>query len=635
MGICMFKRVRLLLTFILFVSSTTTFAKKNCYSGYLASLEDRMRAGMNEGKLLNFWSETYENKQLIGHMESISSKEREKFFATLKTFVDKSGDSAKDAIFNQNVTKLMNEMMKSRLMTRSQIRTIWGDFSTTRSRFLMSRNSNDIYYQPFVDAKKTSKLEQILNSSKLSKTYREEYRRIIEGSNLTADDLAHAMKYGFKLSGNSKDMARFREYIKFLNMAKPSTRRKGMQYVKNIYNYDYVHNNLAPTMFMRVDKKFLNEMSRAANVEKKHYKEVLRKLKMEENTKVRQELEDIARREAKGLRIDEARRARLVKQLDSTEISPKLQKEARRLAQGKARVYKNLLSNCFHGNNSKTLKSAKKKFARFKLALAMGSTPYFYLQANKDRKDTDPFFWERLGYEMSMSLIFTMLGNKIMTNTNTSFFRKYWEGQWKFTAMSLPVNVGYDKLFEGHAYFKYIKQLYSDVPIVSPQDQRAQEMRERSRDPKFREEYVELLNYVEKMSKEKNLKFYLNKYFNLNKQYSHQDALKLTQEDLLSNEGQEFLLDLVAEEMYYREMGEWAIMQSGNKGMDLYIFSRFYSAPINGIWATAFGIAQLQLLCVQPFGKVGTMAAIIGMTLGEKWVTGKFWYNQRAQAVNR
>jgi hypothetical protein len=401
--------------------------------------------------------------------------------------------------------------------------------------------------------------------------------------------------------------------------------------VNNIYNYNYKH-NLFPSAFLRVDKKFLNEISRATAYENKRVGEILRDLKLQENEKVKRELEEIAIKELKGEKVDDNLRAKLERELEDTKVSPMLKKRAIQQAKEEARIYKNLLGSCYHGKSSKALSSAKKKYSRFKLALSLGTTPYFYLQSNKDRMDDDEYFWERLGYEMAVSVAFTVVGNKIMTNTNSGFWGKYWEGWWKYTAMELPTAMGYQALFEDHAYFKYIKKHYSDSPASSPNERRRDLI---ANSPKFKQDFHKLVQYVDMKAKEKNLKWFLRKYFNLGKKFSKDDALKLTQEDILSNEGQDFLLQLVSEEMYYKDMGEWAALQSGNKGVDYWLFNRFITAPPNGLKATVLGMATLHILCAQPFGNAGSWAAVLGLTLADRMFLGGWSYVVRNQAINR
>ena len=42
--------------------------------------------------------------------------------------------------------------------------------------------------------------------------------------------------------------------------------------------------------------------------------------------------------------------------------------------------------------------------------------------------DSDPAFWEKLGHEMLMGIFFTFIGNKIITNSSSGFWKKYLEG---------------------------------------------------------------------------------------------------------------------------------------------------------------------------------------------------------------
>ena len=109
---------------------------------------------------------------------------------------------------------------------------------------------------------------------------------------------------------------------------------------------------------------------------------------------------------------------------------------------------------------AKDSKVLQKKFTRFKFALAFGMTPIMYVYKNKDKMGKDPYFWEKLGHEMVMGIVFTYVGSKIITNTGSTFWKKYFEGYLKFGVLSLGEAWTYDELFGQKSMVRHFQKFY-------------------------------------------------------------------------------------------------------------------------------------------------------------------------------
>ena len=144
----------------------------------------------------------------------------------------------------------------------------------------------------------------------------------------------------------------------------------------------------------------------------------------------------------------------------------------------------------------------------------------------------------------------------------------------------------------------------------------------------------ELFAYLEEKSKQNNTMNFLNKYINLNTYASGDDPTKITQEDLETAEGEEMMMELLAERMYLQNMGEWPIFQTGNKGADRWAFYR----ARNVVWdlkGIALNLAIFQIMCREPLGKVGSWGLILGLVLGDQFYSGDLTYGARREAINQ
>lgn len=246
--------------------------------------------------------------------------------------------------------------------------------------------------------------------------------------------------------------------------------------------------------------------------------------------------------------------------------------------------------------------------------------------------DTDPYWFERMGYEWAIGLAFTVVGNKIVTNSSTSFFRKYLEGYAKFSVLDGVNAYGYDALFGKHSYIRYFQQIYKGKDLEPSEIEKEFEKLKNS--PTFEEDFAALMAYVEEKSKENNTKNFLDKHFNLSTYSSLDDEFRITQEDLETAEAQEVIMELLAERMYLQNMGNWPIFQTGNTGADRWSFYRVR----NIIWdmkGLAVNLAIFQIMCREPLGKIGSWGLILALYFGDTMFSGDLTYGMRRDAINQ
>lgn len=465
----------------------------------------------------------------------------------------------------------------------------------------------------------------------LSRELKEKYRAALERSGLSQEEIEFAQKQGIVLRDDLKSFERFQEYLVYMDYLPGFRVKKALKNSWKIYTYADDVKFYIPSEILPPHKQFMAQRRKVMKYEAKQADILERDYKMQKVKELTDELDEILEAKRAGKYFDEDRIAQIKKEIDGVELSKAQRKSIRGQAKAKASIFRRLMNGC-NGGGSARLASAKRKFKRLKLALAIGGTPTFYLMKNWDKKDEDPYFWERLGQEMAMGLFFTLIANKIVTNTDKSFWGRYLEGYVKFSALDILSAGSYDLLFGEKAYIRYFQQIYNGG-VLTPT--RAEEELEKLRaSPTFEEDVKEMMAYMEEMAKKKNFKNILDKHFNLSAYSSLDDEFKITQEDLESEEAREVMLELMAEKIYLENMGDWPVFQTGNRGLDRWTFYRGRNV-LTDLKGMALNIAMFEIMCRQPLGKIGSWGLILGLVMGDWMYSGKLTSSMRREAINQ
>lgn len=418
--------------------------------------------------------------------------------------------------------------------------------------------------------------------------------------------------------------------MEFLDNTKAHNLEKGLKHIEDIYVKIPKKGVLPFNPLVAPHKQFLKQTARLKEFQERRIIEIERGLKLQEDTSVVKEIDEAIQAKANGKIIKVQERLRFKRKIDNTQLTNSLKQRARMQAKHETSIYRRLLNGCNSGS-SKRLDSAKKKFSRFKFAMSMGLTPVFYIKNSKDEMDTDPYYWEKLGHEMLMAFIFTKVGNKLFTNTSTTFWKKYFEGYIKFGALSYAEAYSYEELFGKNELIRYIQTIYTGEFRESELEKEYEKF---VNSPNFEKNLKELTTYLDKMSKKQNMMNFLDKYFNLNAYSSGDEKLKITQEDLETEEAREFLMELIAERIYLTNMGNWEFFQTGRKDTDRFLFyrTRAVAWDIKGL---AMNLTMFELMCREPFGKIGSWGAILTLFFGDMFLTGNLTYQYRRDAINQ
>lgn len=480
-------------------------------------------------------------------------------------------------------------------------------------------------------------IKSVVNAADVSPALRREYKEALRISGLTQEQIEFAHKNGMVLRDDEKSLRRFTEYLVYLDYLPSYKVMDGLKNIEKIYAYGDNVTFYVPEGMLEPHKQFVAQRAKILKYEEKRLDKIQRQFKLEEKERFEKELDDLLGAKKRGEEVDEAALAAVKKEINNTKLSSTLMKRAQAQASGEASIFRRLVNGC-NGGGSAKLASAAKKFKRFKLALSIGGTPLFYLKNNWDKKEEDPYFWERLGHEMAMGIFFTVVSNKIVTNTNKGFWSRYLEGYIKFGAMDVLSAGSYDLLFGQNAYIRFFQQLYNGG--VLHQTDAEKKLEELRNSPTFEEDVNELISYLDKKSEDKNFKNLLDKNFNLSTYSSLDDDFKITQEDLNTEEAREVMLELLAERMYLEGMGEWPVFQSGNTGMDRWSFYRLRNIGMDAV-GMGVSLAMFEIMCRYTGSdntvaqRIGAWGAVFGLQIGYWMVTGDATAALRREAINQ
>ena len=152
--------------------------------------------------------------------------------------------------------------------------------------------------------------------------------------------------------------------------------------------------------------------------------------------------------------------------------------------------------------------------------------------------------------------------------------------------------------------------------------------------PSFEKDVKELFAVLEQRSKDRNVKNFLDDYFNLSVYDSSLDPEKITQEDLESEEAREMMIELLAERMYLDNMGNVPLFQTGNKGADRWAFYRTMGIATS-VKGLLLDLAIFRVLCTEPLGPIGSWGLALGIVFSDKYIMGDFTYQFRRDAINQ
>ncbi len=601
--------------------SIKAFSYSSCEINFVSYVNGELPADLAKNPALNLWDERFETERLIAQLKTMEPQGRKQFVEELLKLV------SKDKTYNQNIALLMTHLHEDQVFSLKYLESISVKKSFDDAKFFYSPLRKEFTTQLNIAQNKIEVIDDFIKGSKLAPQYRGEYRDILLQSQLTDDDIRFAIEQGMKLNNSKKDLRQFADYIEYLSNLKSHQVRKGLKNINDIYNYKF---SGALNMTLKPHIGFLKQIRKLEKFEAKRILELEESFKLQQETSVVSEIDDLIARQKSGDKIYEIERVRLKKKIKDQALPRSLKRRAVAQARHEKNILKRMMNGCNSGD-SQRIAGAAKKFARFKYALALGANPLFYLRANWDKKEEDPFFWEKFGFEVGMGFFFTFVGNKIITDTSSTFWGKYLEGYFKFNALTALESYSYEALFGDKSMIRYLQKIYRGEV---PESQLEKEYRELVADPDFEKNIEELLSYLKEQSEKQNTKQFLDKYLNLSESSSLKDDQRITAEDLQSPEAKEMMMELLAERIYLQSMGNMPLFQTGRKDLDRFFFYAVKDIPWN-IKGLLLNLAIFELMCREPLGKIGSWGAILAIVIGDRYFEGEVSYQLRREAINQ
>ena len=544
--------------------------------------------------VFNLWDERFNPQHLIWQTSlHKNKKERLELLLDLTRFIHR------DQTYVNNVALFATEMIKHGLLSEATIKRKFLSIPYENARFFYSKTLKKVTGVVKVDPKVERYLKQNLQYQNVSNELRKEYMDILLASDLTLAQLKVAFGGGMKLHNSEKHMHMFRKYIEFLTQSKDRKIVSGLKRVNKIYKFNYRHRMYTLDPLLPADKQFLAQESRLLNFEQRRVRE----------------LETFYKKENGG------------------SLSSLMRTRAETQARGERGILRGMLNGCNSGK-SQRVDEVSKTFMQIKMALGAGLTPVAYGIKNRETMDTDPFWWDKLGHELIMSIALAYAAGKIYGNPNDSMFKKYARTMIYEAFIDAPNAISYDALFGRNSYMTHIHSMLSGSDDKTELQKKFQELKKR---PDLQSALTSLLDYLDAASKERSLKNEVNKVLKLSAYLKYGkdiDPSKVRAEDLESGEMRQVLMELLAEKLYLDNMGGLIHMQSGNHGVDRWLFNRTRDTVWN-VKGMMRNIMIFQFLCRQPFGKAGSVAAAMSVQIFDTFFLGGMSYGLRREWINQ
>ncbi len=627
-----------ILRVVLFLFVWTAIANDSCSELYYKVLDTKS----SKARKASIYAKNFNHDLVFDSMKSMNSEERLNFLTLLKNEIKN------DEQFVNNFTHILNESVKRDFVSFNSAKSLFTEFDV--GNFTFAVNLGEKRFTSFlkVSPEKEKIIRNLLSESRLPKEVLEDLKNKFRSSVLSETEISTAIKNGMRLE-TQFEAEITGEYLDFLSIQNASKRKSGIANIKNIYNKNFIPNAYKPGMLRSLDEEFLIIRQKSEAYHGKRVDENLRVILLENNPELKKEVTELYSQmnrfsKNKNLQIEKAIEEKFAKE----NIPPGAKERAYRQAKEESEIYRNMRNGCSSGKSNPRLDKAKKKFARFKMGLGFVTTPYFYWMKNKDKLGEDPDWWTKLGWEWSITMAFTFVGSKIMTNSNTSIMGKYWEGLWKFAAIDIVNTSGYQYFANRDGFVKLRRSgvgtfLMEDMLGYPPSERKTKLENEYERiisSPDFDQQIKLLVGRIEAHQDDLNFKNLLDDWFSLAPDINSIDTDKLTLEDLQSEEGKEMLMEMLAEDIYLKNMGtgmpvnNFALMQSGSEGVDRWMFNRLKAFPTDAK-RVAIDMAIFKLMCHEPFGPVGTFGAALAITFADRYLFGDLTYSLRREWINQ
>jgi hypothetical protein len=285
--------------------------------------------------------------------------------------------------------------------------------------------------------------------------------------------------------------------------------------------------------------------------------------------------------------------------------------------------YRELFYGCKAFRPNEINKGAAREFKRFNLALNLGTLGVSYAYYNMDKK-IDGEWFEKLGYDIGTSLLFSYVGGIIQTNAADTQIVKTLKNYFIGRVIGVTDVLLYDPIFshEREIALKHIEDLKKDPSYKKEIDDLLISYRERGLFRKYKEEVIKVL---------KELPFEIGLGIKGNTvDENNIDWNNLSHSDLDRPEVQDVMVAAAMAQVYQQTKGEW--IDTSDAGLDRYVFnSLFYGVQIPR--SIVQNYITYQMLCMgQDNSKISfAKAALFNVT--SNFIVNQALYGYRQKAI--
>jgi hypothetical protein len=323
------------------------------------------------------------------------------------------------------------------------------------------------------------------------------------------------------------------------------------------------------------------------------------------------------------LEIDQSTSKYIKKYLKSEKTISKKVKAKKLTSADELERFHELYYGCRSFHPNEVNKAATKKFKKFNVGLSLGTLGFSYSYYNMD-KEMNAEWFEKLGYDIAVSLLFSYYGNKAQTKVTDTQLTKTLKNYLFGRFLSLTDVLIYDPLFNNE---RDLAEKRIEAMKKSPIDQ--QEIKSLLESYEERGLYRKFKNEI--VSQFKKLPFNANLGVSGNSiDENNIDWNNIQKSDLDRPVVQEVLVAAAMAQVYEQAHGEW--IETSDVGLDRYTFNTlFYGAQMPRSFIQSY--ITYQMLCMgQDNTKVSFTKAVL-FNLTSSFIVNHALYGYRLKAI--
>ncbi len=270
--------------------------------------------------------------------------------------------------------------------------------------------------------------------------------------------------------------------------------------------------------------------------------------------------------------------------------------------------------------NSAT-KEAGKIFAKYSVGVGTAMTIVNYTLANlKLFEEDSPTFAKRLGFEVSATVIMSLIGSKIASNPSSTYLKKYIQNNLVSLGGNIPEAVIYQYFLGGE------------------EATAREKLEEIQKSPTYEQDMKDLIAYLENRSE---IQEAVDRYDDRIKEmlgvltgkpdFTEKDLENLDQDALKDPQIQEKILDVIADDLYNDQMDGTT---TGSSGIDRLLYNTGWNAGSNAI-NVGISVAIFQSVCSNLDSPVKALGIFSTATVARSLGFGYLYFKGRTEAINQ